>query len=206
LRKIESFISDSDKSEIISYVSGLKRDSKIDNLHIGTVASKLRGDSFMFDISRTEISAKLSNFQSSNNLVNLELPEIIYHLLDKISTTLGINKDHVFLQILVQDRGGLIHPHYDSSIDGWITYKCNISVQSENYILFIDSDQLNIKEGDLYCFEASLYKHWTNPFTNKRIILSFGFILPYRDLGRDENCPRVRLSRRILKYFQEPSS
>jgi hypothetical protein len=202
LRKIENFISDSDKNKIISYVSGLKGNSKIDNVHIRSVASKLKGDSFMFDITGTEISTKLSNFQSSNNLVNLELPEIFYIILDKISTTLGISKDHVFLQILVQDKGGWIHPHYDSSIDGCITYKCNISVQSEDYIFFIEGDQLNIKEGDLYCFEASLYKHWSRPFSNKRIILSFGFILPYRDLGRDESCPRVRLSRRILKYFQ----
>ena len=206
MRKIENFITDSDKSEIISYVRGLKRDSKIDNVHIESVSSKLRGESFMFDITGTEISRKLSNFQSSNNLVNLELPEIFYHILDKISTTLSIKKDHVFLQILVQDVGGYIHPHYDSSIDGWITYKCNISIQSEDYILFIDGDQLNIKEGDLYCFEASLYKHWTQPFTTNRIILSFGFILSYRDLGREESCPRVRLSKRIIKYFQEPGS
>jgi hypothetical protein len=94
----------------------------------------------------------------------------------------------------------------DSSIDGWITYKCNISVQSEDYTLFVDGEKLDIRKGDLYCFEASLYKHWTQPFTTNRIILSFGFILSYRDLGREESCPRVRLSKRIIKYFQEPGS
>lgn len=202
MRKIENFISESDKNRVISYVRGLKSDVKIDNIHIKSVASKLRGNSFMFDITGTELSKKLSTFQSSDNLINLNLPQIFYDILDRISTTLGINKDHVFLQILVQDSGGWIHPHYDSAIDGYITYKCNISIKSEDYILFVDGDELNIKEGDLYCFEASLYKHWTEPFTTERIILSWGFILPYQDLGRDENCPRVRLSKRIQKYFQ----
>jgi len=32
--------------------------------------------------------------------------------------------------------------------------------------------------------------------------LSFGFVLKYEDLGRDINDPRVRLSKRIEKYFQ----
>lgn len=114
-----------------------------------------------------------------------------------------INKDNTFLQILTQDNGGLIYPHYDSAIDGYITYKCNICVKSENdWVLYIDKGLLEVKELDLYCFEASLYKHWTDKFKNKRIILSYAFILPYADLARDENCPRVRLSKRIVKYFQ----
>jgi hypothetical protein len=33
-------------------------------------------------------------------------------------------------------------------------------------------------------------------------MLSFGFILPYEALGRDSNDTRVRLSKRIEKYFQ----
>ena len=42
-----------------------------------------------------------------------------------------------------------------------------------------------------YVFEPS--KKWK---------LSFGFILPYKTLNRDENDFRVRLSQRIEKYFQ----
>jgi hypothetical protein len=74
---------------------------------------------------------------------------------------------------------------------------------SEDYQIFIGEDTLNISETDLYCFEASLYKHWTNEFKSRRVFLSFGFILPYENLGRDENDPRVRLSQRIYKYFQK---
>ena len=68
--------------------------------------------------------------------------------------------------------------------------------------MHIDKNNILIQETDLYCFEASLYKHWTDPFKSQRIFLSFGFMLKYEDLKRDENDPRVRLSKRIEKYFQ----
>jgi hypothetical protein len=65
---------------------------------------------------------------------------------------------------------------------------------------------MNINEGDLYCFEASLYKHWSNEFNFNRILLSFGFVLKYSELGRNEYDHRVRLSNRIEKYFQKNPS
>jgi hypothetical protein len=100
------------------------------------------------------------------------------------------------------NRGGKINPHYDAAIDGHINYKCNISVLSEDYDIFIGDEKELINQSDLYCFEASLYKHWTNEFNSRRIFLSFGFIIPYSTVNRDENDPRVRLSKRISKYFQ----
>jgi hypothetical protein len=101
------------------------------------------------------------------------------------------------------NKGGKINPHYDAAINGYINYKCNISVLSENYDLFIGDDSINIEQTDLYGFEASLYKHWTNEFNSRRVFLSFGFIIPYDVTGRNENDPRVRLSQRIQKYFQQ---
>jgi hypothetical protein len=202
VKKVENFISKNEKDIIISFVKTLRIDLNINNKHIKEVADGLMGDSFMFDITGTEISKKLSNFQSSDNLVNIDLPNIFYDILSRISTTLNISQDNVFLQILNQDSGGLIRPHYDSAIDGFITYKCNISVFSDDYDIYIGDRSVQISEGDLYCFEASLYKHWTKEFQSKRILLSFGFILPYKDLGRNEMDPRVRLSKRIVKYFQ----
>lgn len=74
---------------------------------------------------------------------------------------------------------------------------------SEDYELFLDKKSIKIQETDLYGFEASLYKHWTNEFNSRRIFLSFGFVLPYEILNRTENDPRVRLSKRINKYFQQ---
>jgi hypothetical protein len=69
--------------------------------------------------------------------------------------------------------------------------------------LFLDKDVIEIREGDLYGFEASLYKHWTNEFKSRRIFLSFGFLLPYDVVGRTETDVRVRLSKRIERYFQK---
>jgi hypothetical protein len=101
------------------------------------------------------------------------------------------------------NSGGKVNPHYDSAIDGHINYKCNISVMSDSYNFYVDKEIIEVNEGDLYCFEASLYKHWSDVFLYKRILLSFGFIIPYNVTGRNENDPRVRLSQRIQKYFQQ---
>lgn len=202
MKKISKFISETEKSEILSFVNTLHADLDITNKHVGQVASNLNGLSYMFDITKSERSSTLSKFQSSDNLMQCHLPEIFLTLLDRISNRLKIKKSDVFLQIIDQKSGGLIYPHYDSAIDGFITYKANISVLSEDYQLMLGDDVLDISESDLYSFEASLYKHWTLPFTKRRVILSFGFILPYKDLGRNEDDKRVRLSKRIIKYFQ----
>jgi hypothetical protein len=78
-----------------------------------------------------------------------------------------------------------------------------VSVLSEDYDFFIDKDSINIQQSDLYGFEASIYKHWTNEFNSRRVFLSFGFIVPYNITGRNEDDPRIRLSKRIEKYFQK---
>ena len=70
-------------------------------------------------------------------------------------------------------------------------------------LISVDKDVIKINEGDLYGFEASLYKHWTNEFKSRRVFLSFGFILPYDVVGRTTTDVRVRLSKRIERYFQK---
>jgi hypothetical protein len=67
----------------------------------------------------------------------------------------------------------------------------------------VGKESVKIQESDLYGFEASLYKHWTNEFNSRRVFLSFGFVLKYEYVGRTINDPRVRLSKRIEKYFQK---
>jgi hypothetical protein len=203
MNKINNFISKDESDQILSFVNSINIDLDIKNKHISEVAIRLNGNSYMFDISKTELSHELATYQSSNNLIDLELPPIFLEIMDRISCKLNISSDNVFLQILSQESGGLIHPHYDSSIDGYITYKCNVCILSGNYQLFIEDKIIDVNQCDLYSFEASLYKHWTEPFNDKRVILSFGFILPYSDLGRNEFDPRVRLSKRIIKYFQK---
>jgi hypothetical protein len=157
----------------------------------------------MFDISNTPLTNYITKFQSISDVSYDILPDFIYNLVDKISKEFSFPKDNIFLQAVDMNKGGKINPHYDTSVNGYINYKCNISVLSVDYELFLDKESIKIQATDLYGFEASLYKHWTNEFNSRRVFLSFGFLLKYEDLGRNINDPRVRLSRRIEKYFQQ---
>jgi hypothetical protein len=166
------------------------------------LSKDLKGKSCIFDISNTPLTNYITNFQSISDVSQDTLPEFIYNIIDRISKEFNFPKDNIFLQAVDMNKGGKINPHYDASIDGYINYKCNISVLSDDYEFFIGNKSININERDIYCFEASLYKHWTNEFASRRVFLSLGFILTYNTLNRKEDDPRVRLSRRINKYFQ----
>jgi hypothetical protein len=204
IKHVSDFISSEEKELILKYISSLQNiSSMVDNNHIKTILDKINGQSYIFDLSNTNISIFLSTFQSSGNVLDKSLPSVFYEILERISDKIKIEPTNVFLQIIVMEKGGQISPHYDTAYDGVINYKCNISVVSDCYDFYIDKDILNIEEGDLYCFEASLYKHWTNSFNNRRVLLSYGFGVPYHVLGRTINDPRVRLSNRILKYIQK---
>ncbi len=199
---IKDFLSIDERKSIIDWVKSIDFTQSVTNQHIKEVRNNLNGNSYMFDISKTYETRKISEFQSSNNVIEQEVPDLIYNLIDRISETIKIPKDRVFFQVLDMNSGGKVKAHYDATVDGFINYKCNISVLSNNYDFYIDKDIMNIDESDLYCFEASLYKHWSNEFNFNRILLSFGFVLTYTELDRDENDPRIRLSKRIEKYFQ----
>lgn len=201
---IKSFLTEVERLEILNFIQNLDIEmGEIENPHIIEVASKLNGHSYMFDIDQTPISKYLANFQSSNSVLNKNiLPQIFTKIIDKISDNINLKLDNSFLQIVKMKSGGKIKKHYDTSYPGFINYKCNISILSENYTLFIDKNSINIYQNDLYCFEASLYPHWTNEFKRDRILLSYGFGLKYETLNRSEDDPRVRMSNRIFKYFQ----
>lgn len=200
---IKTFINDNEIATIIEWVDSFNHNPNCSNHHINTIRKNLNGSSYMFDISKTEQTEKITTFQSGGDVINQELPQIFHDIVNRICTVVNIPAENVFLQILDMNKGGKINPHYDTAINGYITYKCNISVLSQNYNLNVDKDILNIDQSDLYCFEASLFKHWTEKeFNSRRILLSYGFILPYVTLGRTENDYRVRLSQRIEKHFQ----
>jgi hypothetical protein len=200
---IKKFINHEETHSILEWVNSLKHNHNCDNNHIKEIRKNLNGNSYMFDISKTLLTNKITSFQSGNDVIDNELPQIFLDLIDRISDDISIPKDNVFLQILDMEKGGKINPHYDTAINGYITYKCNVSVISHDYTLNVDKEIFDIQQSDLYCFEASLFKHWTEKeFNSKRILLSYGFILPYADLCRTEDDYRVRLSKRIEKYFQ----
>jgi hypothetical protein len=199
---IKSFISDDEVSQIVSWVDSLNPEEGDPNYHLSEISKELKGKSCIIDISNNSLTNYITNFQSVSKVSNQTVPQIVSTIFERISKENNIPLDNVFIQAVDMNKGGRIKPHYDAAIDGYINYKCNISVLSEDYKIFIDESSPTIKQKDLYCFEASLYKHWTEEFNSRRIFLSFGFLVPYNILGRDNNDPRVRLSRRVEKYFQ----
>ena len=199
----KKFITKDEASQIVSWVESVNHGGNDSNYHLTELSKTLNGKSYMFDISNTPLTNYITKYQSTSDVSREPLPGFIYKIIDRISEEFNFPKDNIFLQAVDMSKGGKITPHYDASIDGYINYKCNISILSEDYELFLDKESIGIEETDLYGFEASLYKHWTNEFNSRRVFLSFGFILPYEILNRTENDPRVRLSKRIWKYFQQ---
>ena len=200
---IKNFISDSEAEQILKWVeiNGLSPESTDPNHHLKEIAKSINGISMIFDMSNTNITKYITKFQSVHKVKGV-VPDFIKNISDRVADLNQLPKEHIFLQVIDMKKGGKINPHYDASISGYINYKCNISVVSEDYDIFIGDTSAKIEEKDLYCFEASLYRHWTNEFNSRRVFLSFGFIIPYSVMGRTENDPRIRLSKRIEKYFQ----
>jgi len=199
----KNFISKDEVNQIVNWINTVDHIGNDSNYHLTELSKMLNGKSYIFDISNTSLTNYITKFQSISNVSHDPLPDFIHKIIDKISKEFKFPKDNIFLQAVDMNKGGKINPHYDASIDGYVNYKCNISVLSEDYDFFIDKESIKIQQNDIYGFEASLYKHWTNEFNSRRVFLSFGFVLPYEILKRTENDPRVRLSKRIKKYFQQ---
>jgi len=199
----KNFISKDEVNQIVNWIDSVNHSGNDSNHHLTELSKTLNGKSYIFDISNTSLTNYITKFQSISDVSKEGLPSFIFNIIDRISEEFNFPKDNIFLQAVDMNKGGKINPHYDASVDGYINYKCNVSVLSEDYELFLDKGSIKIQETDLYGFEASLYKHWTNEFNSRRIFLSFGFVLPYEILNRTENDPRIRLSKRIGKYFQQ---
>lgn len=199
----KGFISRDEADSISRWVEGLSHEEGDPNPHLAELSKGLNGSSFIFDISKTDITRYIANFQSISKVSEEPLPEFIASIISRISEEMDLPMENIFMQAVNMERGGKISPHYDASVSGYINYKCNISVLSEDYEFYVDGDSSTIEERDLYCFEASLFKHWTNEFNSRRIFLSIGFAVPYSAVGRSEDDPRVRLSKRIEKHFQK---
>ena len=197
------FITKDESNQIIEWVDSVNHTGNDSNYHLSELSKTLKGKSCIFDISNTPLTNYITKFQSISDVSLEPLPDVINNIIDRIVKEFNLPKDNIFLQAVDMNKGGKINPHYDASIDGYVNYKCNISVLSEDYDFFVGDEIAKIEETDLYCFEASLYKHWTNEFNSRRIFLSFGFVLKYEDVNREINDPRIRLSQRIGKYFQK---
>jgi hypothetical protein len=199
---INNNINEDEVNLILEWIDGLRYEGRDANHHLSEMSKYLKGNSFIFDISQTEITQFITKFQSISNVSTEKLPEFINEIINRVAQTMNFPTDNIFLQVVDMCAGGKINPHYDASIFGYVNYKCNISVLSENYDIHIGDEHKSIQSRDLYGFEASLYKHWTDEFNSRRVFLSLGFMLPYSTLGRTKDDPRCRLSQRIQKYFQ----
>ncbi len=198
----KNFITRDEVNQIVQWIDTVNHTGDDSNYHLSELSKTLKGKSCIFDISNTPLTNYIAKFQSISDVSNESLPDFIHAIIDRISSELNLSKENIFLQAVDMNKGGKINPHYDASIDGYVNYKCNISVLSEDYDFYIGDEVVSIEETDMYCFEASLYKHWTNEFNSRRVFLSFGFVLTYEDVSRNTEDPRVRLSKRIEKYFQ----
>jgi hypothetical protein len=199
----KNFITKNEVNQIVQWVDSVNHTGDDSNYHLSELSKTLKGKSCIFDISNTTLTNYITKFQSISDVSNDPLPDFIHVIIDRISNEINLPKENIFLQAVDMNKGGKINPHYDASLDGYVNYKCNISVLSEDYDFYVGDEVVKIEETDLYCFEASLYKHWTNEFNSRRIFLSFGFVLTYDDVNRNINDPRVRLSRRIESHFQK---
>ena len=199
----KNFITKDEANQIVQWIDSVNHTGDDSNYHLSELSKTLKGKSCIFDISNTTLTNYITKFQSISDVSNDPLPDFIHVIIDRISNELNLPKENIFLQAVDMNKGGKINPHYDASIDGYVNYKCNISILSEDYDFYVGDEVVNIEKTDMYCFEASLYKHWTNEFNSRRIFLSFGFVLTYEDVNREISDPRVRLSKRIERYFQK---
>jgi hypothetical protein len=166
----KNFITKDESNQIVEWIDSVNHTGDDSNYHLTELSKVLKGKSCIFDISNTPLTNYITKFQSISDVSKEPLPDFIYYIIDRISKEFNYPKDNVFLQAVDMNKGGKINPHYDASIDGYVIYKCNISVLSEDYDLFLDKDSIKIQETDLYGFEASLYKHWTNEFNSRRVL------------------------------------
>ena len=202
MKIIKNFITEAEVKEIKYWLKDYNPNTpKIENIHIKEINDKINGFSILKDITKTEVSSYISAYQGDNTVVE-EVPLILETIKDRIAEQLNLNKDHDFVQVFSMAGGGCVKAHYDAGIPGYLTYKCNANLEGpEVETVFVGKEKLEAGVKDLYCFEANLFKHWVDVSENNRIILSYGFIVPYSDLRWDADSPRVRLSERIWNNY-----
>lgn len=196
---ISDFLAKNEQLEIKEYASSMPK-AEIFNEHIREVNDRIKGKSILCDLTKTSISKNISKFQGDATEVQ-EVPAIMRMIGCRIAEKLKISAEHTFVQCIASGDGGQVAPHYDAAMPGYITYKCNVAIEGpKKDLIFIAGRAVEIQPGDLYCFEANLYKHWANT-APPRILLSYGFLLPLQVLGWNKDDPRVRMSDRIWNKF-----
>lgn len=191
------FITSAEQQEIARYIRSYKPEiAEVGNERVRYLTEETKGFSAVYDFTKTELSKKIALIQSDNRVLE-EVPPIFHELKRRIAEALNIKDADVFMQGILVGQDGRVAPHYDAAPHGYITYKCNVVISGpKDDTIYIDKEKITLNDLDLYAFEANFYKHSMDA-AEERIVLSYGFILPYSDLGWDENSPRVKLSDKV---------
>ena len=198
--KIEAFLSESEIQSLLEALNFQHADKKF-NKNTQAIAELLKGVVIPYTFNDSPISTQIVEYQSGES--PRKPSDLLISLRDRIADKIKIKTEHSYLQILNMESAGSILPHYDASIPGYVNLKANIRLVGQKDDLFFYHDKvIVINPGDLYIFEASLYKHWSKQSISSRVTLSFGFMIPYKDLGYHGNEPRLRMSEKIMKKFK----
>lgn len=200
MKVINDFLPQEETNEILNF-NYKPNDMFIKNKHIKEVNDSMKGWSILCNFSKNEVTNYISKFQGDSTNVD-DVPNIFWYLSTKIADVLNINNNNIFFQYIYIGKNGQVKKHYDAGMPGFITYKANIVILGPKVdYIYVGKDKIEIKPNDLYAFEANFYKHWLEKSDIPRIHLSYGFILPYEELGYNENDPRVKLSNKIWKKW-----
>lgn len=209
-RLINDFITDDEQNQLKGWFEKVKENHGENNVvtqkNLRELQKSINGWSIMRHFSDTETIRQLTYALVEEEEDDMgEIPQFVWDIRNRIINQWDIpNMDrNSFLQMTMVGRGGFVHPHYDPAPDGYVTCRANVFFSTwDGDSIYIDKELFPIKERDLLCFAASLYKHKTEPCQcDKRIFCSFGFLLPYEVFGINEDHPRARLSQRIWKSF-----
>jgi hypothetical protein len=200
---IHNVLNDSEIQDLLNGITEAEH-PKIENSHISFINKESKGWQVICDLNKTFLTKSIVPYQGDATQRD-SIPSVYHIIAKRIADILDLANTNTFCQYIFLGKNGRVAPHYDAGMPGYVTYKCNIYLEGPDDYLIVGKERSLIKKGDLYCFEANLYKHWMEASNVERTHLSYGYILPYSHFGIDSRNPRVRLSNRVWERFQKDS-
>lgn len=133
---------------IIKWVDSLEHKSNDPNYHLSELSKSIKGKSCIFDISQTDFTKYITEFQSISEVSSEILPDFIHNIIDRISLLINLPKEHIFLFNFVDNFSILF---FIISI-----YFSSLSIK----IYFLLSNILE-NEGETYSVITRAYSHKT---------------------------------------------
>ena len=167
--KISSFITESERREIASWVNNEHQNERLCFWNTGFY---LGGYKFN-DPDNQVWDGKLKVLEN--------IPQSFFDIYDRISTLFEkktLTKGNTaFVNFF--DAGGRIQKHNDSHVENHWHVRCNVLiVKPEEGTLKIEEDEHDQDEKELVCFLADKYEHEVTKIKGKRIVLSYAMVVP----------------------------